>query len=97
MDMWSLGVLVWEVAAAATPDLVAQEAVAASGSARSGYLSLLERGRRLTVDEGWPAPIRSLLGVCWLEDPAARPTFQMALALLWGGEGVPPGVGQQHW
>lgn len=73
-DVWSFGVLLWEMAAQAPPDLPLQEGQA-GGPIYSGLMRCLERGCRLTAGTDWPAVWTALMTRCWQQTPEARPAF----------------------
>ena len=84
-DVWSFGVLLWEIAAQAPPDLLQQEGY--SGRAIfSGLDKLLEEGHRLAMHAEWPAAWRELMARCWQQDPDRRPAFPQILQVLEEGE-----------
>jgi len=84
-DVWSFGVLMWEIAAQAPPDLLQQEGLT-RGPVYSGLLRLLEDGRRLAIKADWPVVWRSLMARCWQREPGSRPTFPSLLRTLEGGK-----------
>jgi len=84
-DVWSFGVLLWEIAAQALPDLLEQEGHT-RGPVYSAFLKLLEDSRRLTVKAEWPEAWRSLMARCWEREPGNRPTFPLLLRVLEGSE-----------
>ena len=86
-DVWSFGVLMWEIAAQAPPDLLQQEGLT-RGPVYSGLLRLLEDGRRLAIKADWPVVWRSLMARCWQREPGSRPTFPSLLRTLEGGEEI---------
>jgi len=85
-DVWSFGVMMWEIAAQAPPDLLEQEGVT-RGPVYSGLLRLLEDGRRLAIQAEWPDAWRSLMARCWQREPGSRPTFPSLLHTLEGSDG----------
>jgi len=90
-DVWSFGVLLWEIAAQAPPDLLQQEGFK-RGPAFSGLLRLLESGCRLTIGAEWPDPWRPLVAQCMQQDPEARPDFPSLVRTL---EGIREGSAAQ--
>lgn len=83
-DVWSFGVLLWEIHAEEVPDLLAQQGSPAStrGPLLGRILNLLEAGTRLQSKDAWPAQLRELLSSCWLAEPASRPQFAAILSQL---------------
>ncbi|EGD73705.1 TKL protein kinase [Salpingoeca rosetta] len=82
-DVFSFGVLMWEVATQRPPDLIAQE----KGSGYRGPIlatlqELLGDGKRLTFTDddvaaaGIPMWFRTLARTCMSQEPASRPTFE---------------------
>lgn len=83
-DVWSFGVVMWEIATQASPDLLTQEGgEGGRGPLLGRLLRLLEEGRRLHPIESCPFPgYSTLMQSCWAADPAARPVFSSVLAVL---------------
>ncbi|EGD80109.1 TKL protein kinase [Salpingoeca rosetta] len=85
-DVFSFGVVLWEMVTEHQPDLIAQE----KGSGFRGPLlstmsTLLNEGKRLALTDdndttGVPGLVTSLSRECMAQDPAQRPTFE-AIAL----------------
>ncbi len=76
-DVWSFGVLVWEIATQARPDLATY--VPQAGW-RGPFLIALEKaltmGHRLPLDAGaWPPGLAEVVAQCWDMVPGNRPTF----------------------
>ncbi|KAG7237496.1 hypothetical protein INR49_032245 [Caranx melampygus] len=67
-DVWSYGVLLWEIfslGGSPYPDLpMTQE-----------FYSALKRGYRMTCPEQAPPDIYELMKLCWEEEPQSRPSF----------------------
>jgi len=80
-DVWSFGVLLWEIAAQATPDLLRQEGIR-QGPVFIALLRCLEEGRRLKLKEEWPAAWYKLMFRCMQQNPGSRPLFSSILRLL---------------
>jgi len=73
-DLWSFGVLLWEIAAQAAPDLLQQEGhTPGRGPMYGTLLRCLEDGRRLAIDAAWPQVWQALMGQCWQREPDSRP------------------------
>jgi len=77
-DVWSYGVLLWELATAERPDLLEQEG-SQGGAPMIVMHNLLLSGKRLRIDPTWPTALRQLVGQSWLSNSAARPTFDTIL------------------
>jgi len=82
-DVWSFGVLLWEVASQAPPDLLDQEGYS-GGPVHGGLVRFLEGGRRLAIRAEWPDAWRSLMARCWQRTPDSRPAFPLILSELVG-------------
>eukprot|EP00042_Codosiga_hollandica_P045348 m.459169 g.459169 ORF g.459169 m.459169 type:complete len:1067 (-) comp57002_c0_seq5:1565-4765(-) len=66
-DVWSFGVVCWEVMAFGDKpwaDLKGRD-----------VLKALDKGQRLTAPPKTPQWLAGLMGDCWAQDPAARPSF----------------------
>lgn len=79
-DVWSFGVLLWELWVAITPDLLEQHGRTGDGfvltSGAEVLLQLLESGARLELKEGQaPAWARATVMTCLALTPQERPTF----------------------
>lgn len=77
-DVWSFGVLMWEVAAQAAPDLLQQEGYT-KGPVFSALLGYLEDGRRLAVSPEWPVSWQMIIAQCHRRHSADRPSFATIL------------------
>lgn len=90
-DIWSFGVLLWEVAAVRRPDLLAQEDQRPDGPMLGQLQQLLDNGKRLHVPAKWPALLKDTLANCWNSVPERRPTMGQLV------EALPPlvGMGEQ--
>ena len=73
-DVWSFGVLVWEMLTAEVPYNGVEGMAVAYGIA-TGHL-------KLPIPEGSPEEFERLLGQCWQADPHDRPSFGDILTLL---------------
>lgn len=80
-DVWSFGVLLWEIAAQAPPDLLAQES-AQRGPSLGLMRQLVSGGARLRQQAHWPQGIRSLIDECVQAEPQLRPEFGEILGAL---------------
>jgi serine/threonine protein kinase len=70
-DVWSYGVLVWEVLTRAAPfaDLQLQDAA-----------QKIKKGLRLPMPVDCPAPLELILEQCWCQEPESRPSFDQFVA-----------------
>jgi serine/threonine protein kinase len=66
-DVWSFGILLWEIFTYARAPFGAFSASEIAAEVRSG--------RRLEQPQGCPVELFTSMSRCWLEQPAARPTF----------------------
>lgn len=80
-DVWSYGVVLWELAAQQTPDILQQEG-RVRGPMFGTLTALFAEGMRLEMQTAWPEPFRDLVSACWQQDPQARPQFKEILSLL---------------
>jgi len=74
-DVFSYGVLLWEVASQQAPDLLAQEKHPGRGPISQVQYDLLKAGNRLRLEPAWPAGWQAVIPACWAEDATQRPTF----------------------
>lgn len=85
-DVWSFGVLMWEVfAGGATPY---------TNMSNQAARDRIDQGYRLPAPDGTPELLYAAMRRCWLADPAQRPTFRSLLTELRALEKqlAPPGV-----
>jgi serine/threonine protein kinase len=70
-DVWSYGVLVWEVLTRAAPfaDLQLMDAA-----------QKIKKGLRLPMPVDCPAPLELILEQCWCQEPESRPSFDQFVA-----------------
>jgi len=80
-DVWSFGVLLWEIAAQASPDLLEQQGYTI-GPVYSALVHCLEDGHRLQTKAEWPDAWRSLMARCWHQEPGSRPAFAAIVQAL---------------
>lgn len=80
-DVFSYGVLLWELAAQMAPDLAEQEGIT-SGPLLGVLCRLLQEGKRLRVPQGWPQAYVALMELCWASQPASRPSFDEVVATV---------------
>eukprot|EP01094_Clydonella_sp_ATCC50884_P028423 TRINITY_DN8519_c0_g1_i1.p1 TRINITY_DN8519_c0_g1~~TRINITY_DN8519_c0_g1_i1.p1 ORF type:complete len:202 (-),score=51.92 TRINITY_DN8519_c0_g1_i1:127-690(-) len=73
-DVYSFGMLLWEVAARAVPFADAHSPEVAIG--------WIKEGEKEDIPEGTPAPYAELLQRCWSSDAAARPSMAEAVDAL---------------
>lgn len=78
-DVWSYGVLLWELASQKAPDILTQEGKT-KGPLMTNLLKLLEDGARLHVDSTWPAWYRLIMLQCWAPLERERPSFKDVIA-----------------
>lgn len=67
-DVWSFGVLMWEVFTYALQPYY--------GLSHEQVIGYLKEGNRLTAPDRCPAPVYGLMSTCWQSEPAARPSFE---------------------
>ncbi len=72
-DVWSFGVLMWEIFALGDRPYQSMGLELASASE---LLSFLRAGRRLPLPDGCPAPLYAIMLACWSEEAAKRPSFR---------------------
>ncbi|EGD78537.1 serine/threonine protein kinase [Salpingoeca rosetta] len=81
-DVFSFGVLMWEVATQREPDLIAQEKPKYRGPPRPMQTTLLQEGKRLRFEDfdGQPLAVaewyKELAYTCMADNPAHRPSFE---------------------
>jgi serine/threonine protein kinase len=75
IDVFSMGVMLWQVATLAPPNLLAMHGKQ-RGPPATGQSNLLEEGVRLPLDQLAEQWYRTLVGQCFAHDPAARPLMQ---------------------
>eukprot|EP00045_Choanoeca_perplexa_P015887 m.206623 g.206623 ORF g.206623 m.206623 type:complete len:1224 (-) comp17107_c0_seq3:47-3718(-) len=74
-DMWSLGVVMWEVLNCATRPY-------SSLGSMAEVLAYLRQGQRLSLPDGPTTTMSRIVQSCWQGDPALRPTAGVTLAQL---------------
>jgi len=74
-DVWSFGVLLWELASEERPDLIEAHGERAGVSIVRTLLQLLDANHRLHMRPEWPVAVQKLIGECWGDNPERRPTF----------------------
>ncbi|EGD73592.1 TKL protein kinase [Salpingoeca rosetta] len=76
-DVFSFGVLMWEVATQQQPDLVEQERPSYRGPFMSALVDLLHEGKRLSFQDRADIPpwFQDLALKCMAQNPRDRPTF----------------------
>lgn len=83
-DLWSFGVLFWEIITQRSPDLLKQEGKE-KGSIMLNLTALLNEGKRLTMHDSEFAPwTKQIIDLCWQANPSMRPSFRRILILLEG-------------
>ena len=84
-EVWSFGVLAWEIATQQRPDLLAQSPTH-RGPGASGLLEMLREGSRLTfpADDSSDVPrwYKRMTTACMAMDPSERPSFESLLRTL---------------
>ena len=78
IDVYSYGVVMWEIAAQALPWADLRAGAFFMGE----LLCLLRDGVRPVVDSGWPCAYMALMARCWATDPDMRPEFDAIVADL---------------
>lgn len=81
-DVWSFGVVLWELVEEREPDLLAQVGDVGRGPLMSRLQRQLERGARLRLGSSAPEWAASLITKCFMADPSARPPFSQLLSQL---------------
>ncbi|EGD76795.1 TKL protein kinase [Salpingoeca rosetta] len=76
-DVFSFGVLMWEIATQRRPDLIEQECGTYRGPLLAKLFELLNSGKRLAFPDelGCPAWYRNLAAACMAQEPQTRPVF----------------------
>eukprot|EP01090_Pellita_catalonica_P014805 TRINITY_DN3857_c0_g1_i2.p1 TRINITY_DN3857_c0_g1~~TRINITY_DN3857_c0_g1_i2.p1 ORF type:complete len:560 (-),score=104.56 TRINITY_DN3857_c0_g1_i2:62-1741(-) len=82
-DIFSLGVILWEIVTRKVPYKGKQPAVAAMDVAKKGYRLPIQRDRS-PKGEAWG----NLIEKCWQQEPESRPTAAEVLAILGEIEGL---------
>ncbi|EGD80834.1 TKL protein kinase [Salpingoeca rosetta] len=75
-DVWSFGVVAWELAALRAPLLLEEIGKSSRGPILAKMQEALQAGNRLSLDEAWPEWLRGLLLRCWNRDWQRRPSFR---------------------
>lgn len=81
-DIWSFGVVIWELMEERAPDILAENDDTGRGPLLGRISALLERGARLPVSSAWPAWAQQVVNDCFDAKPDNRPTFAAILSLL---------------
>lgn len=88
-DVWSFGIIVWELVEARVPDLLEQEGENTRGPGSERKLQLLlEAGKRLRHDSIVPSWAENMSQRCTETDPMMRPSFAELEAALSGSTGL---------
>ncbi|KAM9245234.1 megakaryocyte-associated tyrosine-protein kinase [Dugong dugon] len=90
-DVWSFGVLLWEVFSYGRAPYPKMSLKAVSEAVEKGY--------RMEAPEGCPGPIHTLMGSCWEAEPSRRPPFRKLaekLARELRSAGTPASTGGQE-
>lgn len=91
-DVWSFGVVLWELWTAQLPDLLEQEGDEGRGPVAHRLFKLLEKGARLRLDDDVPRWLRNCIEPCFQHLPSDRPNFPTLCTWL---EGRSPPEGYQ--
>lgn len=83
-DIWSYGVVLWELLSEERPDLLEQEGHSGRGNLTAIVRELLQNGTRLHMQEAWPQQLRDIITSCWTLEPVDRPSFLDIGAVLSG-------------
>ena len=76
-DVYSFGIVMWEVAARCYPWEEVQDA-----DLLDALLCLITSGQRPAVDSEWPDGYVAVMRQCWATDPQNRPTFDQVAVQL---------------
>ena len=76
-DVYSFGIVMWEIAARDKPWSEVQD-----DFLLDALLRVITSGQRPAVDSEWPYGYVAVMRQCWATDPQSRPTFDQVAAQL---------------